>query len=107
MPVTQQLRQILADNRVRVIDMFRDWDVDGNGLVEPAEFREAIATLGYAASRADVDALFAEMDRDGSGTLEFGEISRALRKKAEEKGPPRADAAAARGGPFSLSLIHI
>lgn len=29
-PVTEQLRDILSANAVRVIDLFRDWDDDGN-----------------------------------------------------------------------------
>ena len=29
----EQLRQILVDNAVRVIDLFRDWDDNGDGKV--------------------------------------------------------------------------
>ena len=35
--VQDQLRQILIDNAVRVIDLFRDWDDDGNGRVSKKE----------------------------------------------------------------------
>ena len=40
--VQEQLRQILIDNAVRVIDLFRDWDDDGNGKVDKKEFRKAM-----------------------------------------------------------------
>ena len=45
-------RQVLAANRVRVIDLFRGWDEDGNGVVSLAEFRKAIAVLGYKVRHA-------------------------------------------------------
>ena len=32
-PVQEQLRQILVDNAARVIDLFRDWDDNGDGKV--------------------------------------------------------------------------
>ena len=46
MPVQEQLRQILIDNAVRVIDLFRDWDDDGDGRVSKKEFRKAMKMLG-------------------------------------------------------------
>ena len=33
-PLADQLRGILFKNAVRVIDLFRDWDEDGNGLID-------------------------------------------------------------------------
>ena len=45
-PVQEQLRQILIDNAVRVIDLFRDWDDDGDGRVSKKEFRKAMKMLG-------------------------------------------------------------
>ena len=36
-PVSVQLRQILKENAVRVIDLFRDWDADSSGQVELGE----------------------------------------------------------------------
>ena len=44
--VQQQLRRILRANAVRVIDLFRQWDEDMNGVVSKAEFREALPQLG-------------------------------------------------------------
>ena len=35
--VQEQLRDILVENAVRVIDLFRDWDDDGNGRVSKKE----------------------------------------------------------------------
>ena len=45
-PLSDQLRDALAANSARVIDLFREWDDDGNGLVSKKEFRQAMQALG-------------------------------------------------------------
>ena len=62
-PVVEQLREILTTNAVRIIDLFRDWDDDGNGMIDKKEFRKAIAALGYTAPKSDVNAIFDSMDK--------------------------------------------
>eukprot|EP00966_Prymnesium_polylepis_P188482 4367619-Prymnesium_polylepis.2 len=47
--------QILFKNAVRVIDLFREWDEDGNGEVSKKEFRQAMASLGTEANKKDID----------------------------------------------------
>ena len=44
--VTGQLRSILGSRYARMIDTFRQWDKNKNGLVELREFREAVSALG-------------------------------------------------------------
>ena len=91
--VQTQLRSILVANRARVIDLFREWDADGDGLVDQVEFRDSVRALGYDAPRADVDALFASFDVDGSGSLEFSEINKLLRQtmKSSRRASSRHD----------------
>ena len=55
--VVEQLRDILNENSVRVIDLFRSWDDDGNGKINAKEFRKALTALGYSASKADCEKL--------------------------------------------------
>ena len=62
--VQEQLRELLAKHSVRVVDLFKDWDEDGNGCVNKKEFRKAVATLGLDASKKEVDALFDSFDPD-------------------------------------------
>ena len=40
--VQAQLRDALAKNAARVIDLFREWDEDGNGEVSKKEFGKAM-----------------------------------------------------------------
>ena len=67
--VQDQLTQVLTKNAVRVIDLFREWDEDGNGALDKKEVRRAVAALGYDAPRSEVDAFFDSLDADGVGAL--------------------------------------
>ena len=89
MSVVRQLKAAMMANRARVLDLFREWDEDGDGLVDRAEFRKAVRALGFSAARADVDDLFAEFDRDGSGVIEYSELSKLLREQPTGLAPNR------------------
>jgi len=91
-PISRQLNAILIAEAVRVIDLFRDWDEDGNGLVDSKEFHRALLALGYAVSKDESTELFATFDPDGSGTIEFAELSfllRAARSKVHGSPTPK------------------
>ena len=63
------------------IDLLRDWDEDGNGLVDRDEFFKALPVLGIFVSKADADELFGLFDTDGSGTIDYRELNRLLRRR--------------------------
>ena len=73
-----ELRQVLFKNAVRVIDLFRDWDEDGDGTVSKAEFGKIMPLLGVEAPPEAISALFDSFDPDGSGTIEYQELSQIL-----------------------------
>ena len=81
------LREALERSGRRAIDLFRDWDADGTGVLSRDEFRMALSKLGIqppALALADIDALFTAMDKDGDGHVEAADMSRALRKTTEQ-----------------------
>ena len=82
-PIVEQLREILTSHAVRVIDLFRDWDVDQSGTVSRLEFCRSVAALGYIAAPDEIFALFAELDVDGSGTIDYAELNKVLRRGAD------------------------
>ena len=57
-------------------DLFREWDVNGNGLIDKMELRDAVKALGYDQPNTIVDAVFAEYDTDGSGEMAYIEYLR-------------------------------
>ena len=79
-----QLRDALTEQAVRVIDLFREWDEDGDGEVSKAEFRRAMPLLGLDVPRDEIDKLFDEWDPDGSGTIELRELNKFLRRGMAE-----------------------
>ena len=89
-PVVDQMRDFLAANAVRVIDLFRDWDDDGNGMIEKSEFRQALSHLGLEARVEQYDALFDSFDADGSGTIEFTELNAQLKRRVDADAARRA-----------------
>ena len=79
--VQEQLAKILKEHAVKLIDVFREWDDDGNGGVDKFEFRKAIAALGYDAPKKEIDGLFKALDPDGSGFIEYHEFKEALNER--------------------------
>ena len=73
-----QLLRLLQRHLLRLIDLFRRWDVDDSGDVDPDEFFEAICALGYDVPRTVSDALFESLDSDGGGTISYQELKVAL-----------------------------
>jgi Ca2+-binding EF-hand superfamily protein len=84
--IKEQLKAVLNEHSVRVIDLFRDWDDNGDGLVDKKEFRKAVAALGYSVPKADAEKVFDELDKDGNGTLSYVELNKALRRGADDLG---------------------
>ena len=80
--VQKQLADALKEHQVRLIDLFREWDDDGNGALDKKELRQAVAALGYEAPKKDVDKLFDSIDVDGNGWIEFHELKAALDKSS-------------------------
>ena len=90
-PIQQQIAAALRQNAARVLDLFRQWDADGDGEVSKKEFRKAMPAIGLDVSVQEVDALFDSWDQDGGGVLNFKELSKVLRSPP----PPPAIAAVA------------
>ena len=56
-PISEQLAAALKTNSARVLDLFRDWDADGDGEVSRAEFRRAMPALGLNVPTKSIDEL--------------------------------------------------
>ena len=92
--VQEQLVDILSTHSVKLIDLFREWDEDGNGALDKKEVRRAVAALGYDAPRSEVDAFFDSLDADGSSMIEFEEFKKALKlRRGGKVVPPKQKAA--------------
>ena len=81
--IQEQLTAMLVKSAGRVLDLFRQWDVDGDGQVSKKEFRRAMKVLGFDAPREELDGLFDSFDPDGGGTIDYKELNKALRRRVE------------------------
>lgn len=93
------LCQTMEAESLRILDLFREIDVNSDGRVSEAEFLGAMATLGLLPraeppkkgveltvnthleeATAAMRALFRLLDPDGSGSLEYGELASHLQR---------------------------
>ena len=84
--VARALRAELQRQAVRVIDLFRDWDLNGDGVVSRREFVRGVGVLGLPGGDGAAGLLFDSWDADLSGTLEIREINHVLRRGQEMAG---------------------
>ncbi|KAL1500527.1 hypothetical protein AB1Y20_013183 [Prymnesium parvum] len=81
--IQSKLRQALSANAVRIMDLFVEWDTNGDQKVSKNEFRKAMTELGFTESRPHVDAVFDSFDVQGTGTLTYKELLKGLRRTEE------------------------
>ena len=81
----QNLARFLALHNEQVLSLFRHWDIDGNGALDKKEVRRAAQSLGFYASKEDVDELFELADHDHDGSIAFGEMKHALNQVLKNK----------------------
>ena len=66
-PIGEQLKQALVRNAGKMMDLFREWDEDGDGEITRKEFRAAMTRMQLEVPQPDVDALFDSWDPSGDG----------------------------------------
>jgi len=80
-PIAIQLGNALRTNKDQVLNLFKDWDADGNGNVSGAEFRNAMFNIGLEYMGNHIDALFTSWDFTGDGMISYSELEYALKTK--------------------------
>ena len=55
-------------------EAFKQFDVDGNGVITADELRIAMTTLGEPLCKEDVDEMIAEADVNGDGVVDYEEF---------------------------------
>jgi Ca2+-binding EF-hand superfamily protein len=58
---------------------FRDYDLDGNGTIEPDELKKACVKMGIVLSQTDIDYLFDRFDKDKNHKIDFVEFKKLMR----------------------------
>lgn len=82
---------MLTRANARVLDLFREWDVDEDGEVSLADFRRSFAHMAPDYPPRCVQRIFEYLDSDRSGSISLGALSKHLRRRANS--PTEADRA--------------
>ena len=83
-PVSAQIIAALTSSAAKILDLFRSWDTNDDGVITRQEFHEALRALGLDASvpKEHIDDIFSTWDATGGGTIDYAELSRILRAAA-------------------------
>ena len=77
------MREKLVAQATRVIELFKEWDDNGDGQISRAEFVKAMPQFGLQhCLPIELNALFSSMDPGDDGFISFRELSRLLRESA-------------------------
>jgi Ca2+-binding EF-hand superfamily protein len=83
----RKVREILAGklgyNKATLTRMFRDFDVNGDGVISVDEFRNGLNQLGVNLSEDRFQLLVKKTDANGDGDIDFGEFSKVMRYDSE------------------------
>ena len=84
-----RVKRNLARHLARVIDLFKQVDSNGDGLVSRVEFSQGLISSGVctASLRTAIASVFDSWDEDGSGHLDFREFRQKLRRTVPPPGP--------------------
>ena len=84
-PIIMKINQKIAEGHSNVMAEFRDWDTDRNNQVTKAEFKAALAKMGYEPSKAELAAFFKRFDKDNSGFIAYAELNKVLKEPPKQK----------------------
>ena len=73
--VGAELRRLFKQQRLKMRDAFDDFDIDGDGVVTPGEFRAGLASLRLGLTDDQVDDILRIVDKDGDGQINYSEFA--------------------------------
>lgn len=77
--VIRLLRDAIIEHRTRVVELFHEWDSNGDGKVSREDFRRGLTMLVEGTpSDSNIDALFDELDVGKRGVLEYRKLHQML-----------------------------
>ena len=71
-------REDEVDTEQEIINAFRVFDKDGNGLISKAQLTTIMATLGDTLSNEEIEEMIIEADVDGDGFINYEEFVRMM-----------------------------
>ncbi len=73
---------VIIANKGRILDLFREWDTDGDGRIDKAEFKRALEELEVLKDGKEgieqFKAIWGKFDPDGSGVIDLEELKKIM-----------------------------
>ena len=69
-----------------IVKVFKDYDKNGNGVIEGNEFEDLIKALGFTdVTKEDIEVLFKDIDLNNDSTISFAEFLVLMKKMTSKK----------------------
>ena len=75
------------DEGKTVLKIFKHFDLDGYGTIEPEEFKKALEALGCLFKDIELEALFKKYDANSNGKLDYEEFASFIANKGSGNNP--------------------
>ena len=80
--LANNLMTVIIANKGRILDLFREWDTDGDGRIDKAEFKRALEELEVLKDGKEgieqFKAIWGKFDPDGSGVIDLEELKKIM-----------------------------
>ena len=74
------------DLYTEIVNVFKDFDKNGNGVIDSHEFEDLIQALGFTdVSKQDIETLFKDIDLNSDSTISFAEFLVLMKKMTSKK----------------------
>ena len=80
------ISDLKANQGLKVVDLFREWDKNSDGKLSKMEFRIAIKAMKVTQDVRAIDGLFGLLDLDGGGDMDVSELTAALARLKQDAG---------------------
>jgi hypothetical protein len=72
--IIEKLRYILKTSTKTLVQVFKEFDVDGNGVISAVEFRQALRRLNLGVTSLEIDKVIKIVDKNSDGNIDWNEF---------------------------------
>jgi len=69
----------------KIREAFDKFDLEGNGVIELKELKNAMKDLGFEPSKEEMKRIISDIDTSGSGFVQYGQFLHIMMKKMEDQ----------------------
>ncbi|EDQ92578.1 uncharacterized protein MONBRDRAFT_22366 [Monosiga brevicollis MX1] len=99
----EAMRAHMQQDHLRVLDLFRECDVNGDGRLSADELRQFLTTAHLPMSNEDVTCVMGVLDEDGSGLIDYHEFAQKVYRRRYPATESRRSSASSTTAPEARS----